>query len=290
MMVKSVSRTRVTTFKGNLPSGREDGLAVEEPLEIRVGGRSLTVVMRTPGHDVELAAGLLLSEGIVSSAAQIGAIAHCRDPKDPQHENVLDVRLVPGVSVDWRRLKRSFFSNTSCGLCGKTTIESVKVSTPPLPEDVDGAWVAPEVLLRLPLALRAAQRVFEETGGLHACGLFDERGKLLLLREDVGRHNAVDKTIGAALLSGMIPLSRHLVMVSGRASFEIVQKVLVARVPVVCAVSAPSSLAVDLAREANMTLVGFLREKSFNVYSEAGRIEGCRIAPAVAGGDAPPVS
>ena len=134
-MVKSVSRTRVTTFKGNLPSGREDGLAVEEPLEIRVGGRSLTVVMRTPGHDVELAAGLLMSEGIVSSAAQIGAIAHCRDPKDPQHENVLDVRLVPGVSVDWRRLKRSFFSNTSCGLCGKTTIESVKVSTPPLPDN-----------------------------------------------------------------------------------------------------------------------------------------------------------
>lgn len=244
----------------------EDRVAVEEPLEIRLGNRPIAVTMRTPGHDQELAAGFLFTEGIVRSPNDIATIT------GPNRDlsNVVRVKLRRGLRFDRSRLKRHFYTTSSCGVCGKTTLQAIRVKTRP----ISSVFKVPLALLySLPERLREEQETFEETGGLHASAVFDEQGDLLYLREDVGRHNAVDKVVGAALLEQKLPLNRHILMVSGRTSFEIMQKALVARIPIVAAVSAPSSLAVALAREFKMTLVGFLRERGCNVYAGRERIE-----------------
>lgn len=270
----STSRYRVAAFREGSLSWRTDVLAGEEPLEIRLfagegsPGVRVAVTMRTPGSDFELAAGFLLSEGVLQDRRQVRAISYCTDPAlDPeQNYNVVNVYLQPGVTVDVERLRRHGFASSGCGICGKAAIEHVRAATHPL-DAGDGPVLAPEVVARLGEALRSAQQLFDRTGGLHAAGLFDGEGRLLVLREDVGRHNAVDKVIGWAFLEGMLPLSRHVLMVSGRAGFEIVQKAAMAGIPVLAAVSAPSSLACRAARELGMTLVGFARGPRFNVYA-----------------------
>ena len=244
-----------------------DRLATEEPLEIRVRGRSVAVTMRTPGHDDELAAGFLLTEGLIRSRGDVLEIAPCQRGAAP--ENSLNVFLAPSVEVDFERLTRHVFATSSCGLCGKASIDAIHQHIPPVESQIR---IEATRLLDLPKRLRAAQKTFDQTGGLHAAAVFDARGKLVVLREDVGRHTAVDKIIGYGFLRNKLPFDRHVLMVSGRASFEIMQKALAARIPIVCAVSAPSSLAVEFARESGQTLVGFLRSESFNVYSHPGRI------------------
>ena len=250
-----------------------DELAPEEPLEIRVRGRPVSVTMRTPGHDGELAAGFLLTEGIVRAREDVLRVEHCGRNEDG---NVLNVVLAPEVRVDFDRLTRHVFASSSCGLCGKATIESVRSAFPPVDS---GVTIDAETLVALPDKMRAAQPAFDRTGGVHAAALFDRDGNLLVAREDVGRHNAVDKVIGFTLLRPSAPPRGHVLLVSGRSSFEIMQKALAARVPVVAAVSAPSSLAVEFARESGQTLVGFLRPGRMNVYAHPGRIrfpEGAR--------------
>ena len=249
------------------PKLRADLLAREEPLEIRVRGRGVAVTMRTPGHDDELAAGFLLAEGIVHRAEQIVGIRPCQQARSP--ENTLNVFLAAGVKLDRKRLTRHVFATSSCGLCGKASIEAVHQHFPPIHSTVT---VAVRTLGALPDLMRAAQPAFTQTGGLHAAALFDLQGALLALREDVGRHNAVDKILGHGLLSKGLPFSSHILLVSGRASFEILQKALAGRIPVVCAISAPSSLAVEFARQNGQTLVGFLRDGAMNVYAGAERI------------------
>jgi FdhD protein len=249
-------RTRVT-----------DTLAREEPLEIRVKGKSVAVTMRTPGLDRELAAGFLVSEGVVKRGADIVEIAPCRGADDP--ENVLNVFLAPGVKVDFQILTRHVFASSSCGVCGKASIEAVHQQVEPLRP---GMTVSARTIAALPQKMRRAQKTFAVTGGLHAAAVFDALGNLLFSAEDVGRHNAVDKVIGWALLNGRLPLSETVLLVSGRASFEIVQKALAAGIPVVAAVSAPSNLAVDLAKENGQTLVGFLRGETMNVYAGERRV------------------
>jgi FdhD protein len=239
-------------------------------MEIRVdepGGeqRTIAVTMRTPGHDFELAAGFLLTEGLIDPG-DLRGVRYCDVPREEQHYNVVTVavgRALPDLAA------RSFYTTSSCGVCGKASLEALDVQCAPV---APGPEVAPEVLTSLPDELRRVQRVFDRTGGLHAAALFDAGGKLLSSREDVGRHNAVDKIVGAELMAGTLPLAGRILLVSGRASFEIVQKAAVAGIPIVCAVSAPSSLAVDAARRFGMTLVGFLREQRFNVYAHAERI------------------
>ncbi len=249
----------------------EDQLVVEEPIEIRVGGQSLIVVMRTPGQDFELAAGLLYTEGIIKSVDDIGTIAYCEDVEQVDLQNIINVNLTNGWDAEsedgWQR---NFHANASCGLCGKMTIESVRQAVPPIESQLR---IDPEIVYTLNNLLRSAQSVFEATGGLHAAGLFTADGELLIIREDIGRHNAVDKVIGQALLVEMFPLDNHILMVSGRASFEIVQKALFARIPVVVAVSAGSTLAVDLAQESGMALIGFMRGNRMTVYSCPERIQ-----------------
>jgi FdhD protein len=249
----------------------EDQLVVEEPIEIRVGGQSLIVVMRTPGQDFELAAGLLYTEGIIKSVDDIGTIAYCEDVEQVDLQNIINVNLTNGWDAEsedgWQR---NFHANASCGLCGKMTIESVRQAVPPIESQLR---INPEIVYTLNNLLRSAQSVFEATGGLHAAGLFTADGELLIIREDIGRHNAVDKVIGQALLAEMFPLDNHILMVSGRASFEIVQKALFARLPVVVAVSAGSTLAVDLAQESGMALIGFMRGNRMTVYSCPERIQ-----------------
>lgn len=243
----------------------EDQVAVEEPLEIRLGNSPIAVTMRTPGHDRELAVGFLFTEGIIHSPDDITAVTgpHRSLP------NVVSVKFKRGIRFDRGRLKRHFYTTSSCGVCGKTTLQAIRVKSQPISS---GFKVPVALLYALPERLREEQETFEETGALHAAALFDKRGEIIFLREDVGRHNAVDKVLGAALLEKRIPLDRHILMVSGRTSFEIMQKALVGRIPVVAAVSAPSSLAVALAREFKMTLVGFLRGRRFNVYAGRERI------------------
>jgi FdhD protein len=246
---------------------RADHLAVEEPLEIRVRGRSVAVTMRTPGHDRELAAGFLLTEGVIRQRLDVIGIAACASSPEP--ENTLNVFLAARVAVDFARLTRHVFAASSCGLCGKASIDAVQQHFPPVDSSVT---VTKKTLLALPVRMEKAQRTFARTGGLHAAAIFDARGKLIVLREDVGRHNAVDKVLGHGFLKGNLPFAAHILLVSGRASFEIMQKALAAQVPVVCAVSAPSSLAVEFARESGQTLVGFLRPETMNVYSFPARI------------------
>jgi len=257
---------RILGWDGERTRERIDDLAVEEPLEIRVGGRSVSVTMRTPGHDAELAAGFLFTEGVIARRDDLFRIAHC---DRHEHDNAVNVLLAPGVIVDVDRLTRHVFASSSCGLCGKATIDAVRRAHPPVGP---GIAVDPTRLVALSRQMRAAQSAFERTGGLHAAAVFDAAGRLVVLREDVGRHNAVDKVVGHCLLEGPFPLDGHVLLVSGRASFEIVQKALAARVPIVAAVSAPSSLAVALAEEGGQTLVGFLRDGRMNVYAHPGRI------------------
>ena len=265
--------TRILRWKqGTLGQLADDSLAREEPLEIRVKGESVAVTMRTPGHDEELALGFLLSEGVIAGANDVLEVAPCQQGEAALHGNVLNVFLAPKVEIDLAKLRRNVYASSSCGLCGKASIESVHGHFAPLARREP--LVAAETVLQLPDKLRAEQETFDKTGGLHAAGLFDAEGNLLTLREDVGRHNAVDKVLGRSMLDGNFPLENHVLMVSGRASFEIMQKALAGRVPVICAVSAPSSLAVEFAQESGQTLVGFLRGDTFNVYSHPEQITG----------------
>jgi FdhD protein len=243
-----------------------DDVAHEEPLEIRVRGRAVSVTMRTPGHDDELAAGFLLTEGLIRDGNAVLRIEPCGRNDEG---NLLNVLLAPEVFVDFEKLTRHVFASSSCGLCGKATIDAVRATFRAIESDLK---LDVATLLNMPDAMRQQQSTFDRTGGLHAAALFDASGKLLVLREDVGRHNAVDKVLGHALLNNLMPLERHVLVVSGRSSFEIVQKALAARIPVIAAVSAPSSLAVEFARENGQTLVGFLRAGRMNVYSHPGRI------------------
>ena len=255
----------MTRIEHDTRAVRHDAVAAEEPLEIRVGGRPLAVTMRTPGNDFELAAGFLLAEGMVAGADDIRSIRYCGG-EAPQEYNVLDVTGPEPVDP-----VRSFPVTSACGLCGRATIESIRTRSR---YDVaaDPLTVPAGVLAGLPARLRAAQRVFERTGGLHAAGLFDATGDLVCVREDVGRHNAFDKAIGWATLERRLPLRGHGILASGRASFELVQKAVMAGIPLLAAVSAPSSLAVDLAAAAGLTLVGFLRGETMNVYSAPHRV------------------
>ncbi len=252
---------------------RPDSLAAEEPLELRVDGQSLAVTMRTPGHDVELAHGFLLTEGVLGSGEDIATARYCdsRDDAGRNTYNVLDIALAPGVDPPDDSVQRRFYTTSSCGVCGKASLDAVRTRTRYSPAD-DPTTVSTEVLFGLPDALRAAQRVFDSTGGLHAAGLFTADGTLLVAREDVGRHNAVDKVIGHTLLAGRVPATGTVLMVSGRASFELTQKAVMAGIPVLAAVSAPSSLAAETAAETGMTLVGFLRGRSMNIYAGDHRI------------------
>ena len=252
---------------GELQPPSDDKLAVEEPLEIRVRGQNVAVTMRTPGHDDELATGFLATEGLIKNREDVTEIAHCKEGEAAQLGNTLNVFLAPNVEVDMESLTRHVFASSSCGVCGKATIEAVQQNFPPV---VSEMRFSPEIITGLPAKLREAQATFEQTGGLHAAAMFDARGKLLVLREDVGRHNAVDKVVGFGLLND-VSFAECLLMVSGRASFEIMQKALAAQVPIVAAVSAPSSLAVEFAQESGQTLIGFLRGETMNIYSRAER-------------------
>ncbi len=284
-MSSSVAEVAVHKINGAHPFTLEqDALAVEEPLEIRLGyeadgqrlTQSISITMRTPGHDFDLAAGFLFTEGIVQSAEQIRHIQHCGEVSSGMsggQGNVVKVELAADVAIDFARLQRHFYTSSSCGVCGKTSIEALQVTgCQTLPKSE--LQFAATTIHTLPKKLRAAQSVFDSTGGLHAAALFHAAGDLLALREDVGRHNAVDKLIGAQFRAGHTPLSDSLLLVSGRASFELVQKALVGGIPILAAVGAPSSLAVELARNFGMTLIGFVRDERFNIYCGAERIIG----------------
>ena len=267
---RSVDLTQVSEWNDGELRRKDDYLAAEEPLEIRVGNEPLSVTMRTPGHDRELAAGFLFTEGFVQSREQIVKL-ETREAQDGVNRgNVIQAELVPDAAPDFVKMKRHFFAASSCGICGKASIDSIRsrLLRAPNPDFRLDA----EILVRMPDALRSSQDVFQRTGGLHAAALFDPSGKLLVLREDIGRHNAVDKGIGWALLAGLVPLSDSVLLVSGRGGFEIVQKAIVAGVPVVASVSAPSSLAVQLARELRLTLIGFLRGRRFVIYAGEERV------------------
>lgn len=278
-MSNTAGFAKTTINRYSATSGIEtetDLLAVEEPLEVRLHlpgaakHKAISITMRTPGDDFDLAAGFLFTEGIITAAAQINKIRYCGLPsKDKNIDNTLVAELAGGVDIDLKRLERHFYTTSSCGVCGKSSIEALYTGAKKL--DARGTFKS-EVINTLPDTLRRAQAVFERTGGLHASALFDAEGKLDILREDVGRHNALDKVIGAKFMAGETPLSDRILLVSGRASFELVQKALMAGIPVLAAVGAPSSLAVELAAEFGMTLIGFLRDGRFNIYAGAERI------------------
>lgn len=255
---------------GSSRESLRDRIAVEEPLEIRLNGKSVAVVMRSPGNDEELVCGFLLTEGLLKGKGELKSIGHRRDPRKSDFGNVVEVVSTDVSALAKRGWQRNFVSASSCGLCGKLTIESVRLQAPPIRDD--DLKVSPALLFGLVDKMREGQAGFDETGGIHAAGLFDREGNLLILREDIGRHNAVDKVVGTALLGDTLPLSGKILVVSGRSSFEIVQKALMARIPFVAAVSAASSLAVELAESSRMALVGFLRGNSMNVYCGAERI------------------
>lgn len=263
-MTRNVLTVPLRRVEAGQVSEIQDFVAVEEPLEIVVNGRSVSITMRTPGHDSELAAGFLFTEGLLIGPHQIASIG--------QTINSVQIVLHPDVEIDLDRLARHFYMSSSCGVCGKASIEALRTGPcPTIPRDspqVDAA-----VISRLPALLRAEQAVFERTGGLHAAALFDAQGSLLTLREDVGRHNAVDKIAGSEMLAGRAPCSDRILLVSGRASFELMQKSLMAGIPILAAVGAPSSLAVEIAQRFGLTLLGFVRDGRFNIYSGAGRIQ-----------------
>jgi FdhD protein len=254
---------------GAAPVVRDDAIAAEEPLEIRVGGHSVAVVMRTPGHDRELTAGFLVTEGIVRRREEVLDMVYCRSDGGQPEENVLDVLLAPGATVDLARLTRHVFTSSSCGICSKASIAAVQAQFPPIPVPLVPRR---SVLATLPEQLRAAQAAFDATGGLHASALFDATGELQVVREDVGRHNALDKVVGHAFFAEQLPLAGRVLLVSGRVSFEIMQKALAAGIPAVAAISAPTSAAVEFARASGQVLVGFLRGERMNVY--AGTLAG----------------
>lgn len=263
-------KTRVQKFSnGKLSDVEIDTLATEEPLEIRIGigktHRAVSITMRTPNHDAALAAGFLFTEGILQSPEQIKSIKHCG--KFPNNENTIRVDLAENVRLDFKKLARNFYTTSSCGVCGKSSLEAlVNAGAKPV-KAVNSAEISAEIIHQLPAILRKNQTVFDETGGLHAAALFDFAGNLLDLKEDVGRHNAVDKLIGTQFLKGKLPLTEKILFLSGRASFELVQKAVMAQIPAICAVGAPSSLAVEAAREFNVALFGFVRDRRFNVYN-----------------------
>jgi len=250
----------ITRIEGDTSRTDEDVVVIEEPLEIRVGEKPVSVTLRTPGDDFDLAAGFLFTESILQSRDQVASIRHWGSP------NV--VRVDMNVPVDLQRLQRHFYSTSSCGVCGKVSIDALRVHASPLNSHVQ---ISSDAIHHLGDALRSQQRAFDATGAIHAAGVFDANGALIRVREDIGRHNAVDKVIGSFFREGVV-LNEHLLFVSGRTSFEIVQKAIVARMPIVAAVGAPSSLAIDLAHEFNLTLLGFVRDGRFNVYSGEERI------------------
>ena len=277
---KGISQVRISRLTDGRLQERKDVVAVEEPLEIRVeftrdGVRStvpVSITMRTPGNDFELAAGFLYGEGILQNRDEITEIDYCQGD-EAQTYNIVQVRLRPETEFDPDALDRNFYMTSSCGVCGKASLEAVEMGgCEPLPNE--GLKVAADLFTRLPEILRAGQGLFDRTGGIHAAGRFDESGRLLSLKEDVGRHNAVDKVVGEAFLAGELPLGRTILAVSRRASFEIMQKAVVAGIPVVAAVGAPSSLAVELAHTFNMTLLGFTRAEGFNIYAGVERVAG----------------
>jgi len=264
----------VSHVSGGVRVSQPDRVATEEPLEIRLHGRPFAVIMRTPGADRALAAGFLLAERVIRSADDLGTIEHCTDPRRSSAANVVNVTLVGAAAECVERVlgeRRNVAMNSSCGLCGRQTLESLAVDAPPIG---DGLTIPSSVVITLPDTLRASQTVFDETGGLHAAGLFSRDGKLVDVAEDVGRHNAVDKIVGRMLMREQLPLADHVLCVSGRTSFEILQKALLAGIPIVAAVSAPSSLAVDLAKAFGITLIGFVRGQTFNIYANAHRVLG----------------
>ncbi|MFG3589729.1 formate dehydrogenase accessory sulfurtransferase FdhD [Streptomyces sp. NPDC047990] len=276
-MGRVTERRKVIRIRDGAESTRPDTLVAEEPLEIRLNGKALAITMRTPGDDFALAAGFLVSEGVLGRTEELQSIVYCAGATEDGSNtyNVVDVRTAPGVVMPDITLERNVYTTSSCGLCGKASLDAVRTTARWTIDDGDDAppvRLEPALLAVLPDRLRAAQRVFDRTGGLHAAALFTEDGELLDVREDVGRHNAVDKLVGRALQDGRLPLSRTVLLVSGRASFELAQKAVMAGIPVLAAVSAPSSLAVDLAAESGLTLVGFLRGASMNVYAGEHRI------------------
>ena len=267
---QSVALTQVLEWDDGAVRRKEDYLAAEEPLEIRVGEQPLSVTMRTPGHDLELAAGFLFTEGIVEKRAQILDLEENAGENAANRANAVRARLAPEAMPDFSKIRRHFFAASSCGICGKASIDAVRSRA--LAPLSDAFRIGAEALIGMPAALRESQAVFGRTGGLHAAALFSAAGELLALREDIGRHNAVDKVIGWALLDGRVPLASAVLMVSGRGGFEIAQKSIVAGIPVLACVSAPSSLAVQLARELRQTLIGFLRGRRFVIYAGEERI------------------
>ena len=271
----SKTQTKIWIVEENSVCSRLDYLAVEEPLELRLVSppQTIAVTMRTPGADFDLAAGFLYSEGIIRDREDIQTLSYCIDLsiEEEQRYNIVNIRLKEELAPDLKSLERHFFTTSACGVCGKASIEQLKVRGCRLISTE--TKVSAEVIYNLPNKLRSSQGIFTATGGLHAAGLFNFQGELLKLREDVGRHNALDKLIGSAFLADELPMSDRIVMVSGRSSFEILQKCIAAGVPIVCAVSAPSSLAVSLAKEFGVTLIGFLRGQRFNIYSGKERIE-----------------
>ncbi len=273
-MGRVTARRRASHLTTDAVTTRPETLAVEEPLEIRVNGSAITVTMRTPGADVELAQGFLLTEGVVTRRDDVATVQYCRGAGEDGMNtyNVLDVTLAAGVSPPALDVTRNFYTTSSCGVCGKGSIDAITLISRHSPGD-DPTVVASKALTAMPNHLRSAQKIFASTGGLHGAALFDADGTMLVVREDIGRHNAVDKVIGWALEHGRIPLTGTVLLVSGRASFELTQKAVMAGIPVLAAVSAPSSLAVDLAAQAGLTLVAFLRGHSMNVYTRPDRIE-----------------
>ncbi|APY85327.1 formate dehydrogenase accessory sulfurtransferase FdhD [Streptomyces alfalfae] len=273
-MGRVTERRKVIRIRDGHVSERPDTLVAEEPLEIRLNGKPLAITMRTPGDDFALAAGFLVSEGVLGGADDLQSIVYCAGAtaEGVNTYNVVDVRTAPGVVLPDITLERNVYTTSSCGLCGKASLDAVRTTARFPIADAPPVRLGVDVLAGLPDRLRESQRVFDRTGGLHAAALFSEEGELLDIREDVGRHNAVDKLVGRALRDGRLPLSRSVLLVSGRASFELAQKAVMAGIPVLAAVSAPSSLAVDLATESDLTLIGFLRGPSMNIYAGGHRV------------------
>lgn len=273
-MGRVTERRRVLRIRDGAAGHRADTLVAEEPLEIRLNGKALAITMRTPGDDFALAVGFLASEGVIGRADEIANIVYCAGATvdGANTYNIVDVRLAEGVTVPDITLERNVYTTSSCGLCGKASLDAVRTNALWKIDDTPPVRIGTDLLALLPDRLRASQQVFERTGGLHAAALFTADGEMVDVREDVGRHNAVDKLVGRALQQGLLPLSDSILLVSGRASFELAQKAVMAGIPVLAAVSAPSSLAVDLAAESGLTLVGFLRGSSMNVYAGEHRI------------------